>query len=291
MGWFDKKEKAEDTSTATAVAPATANTNMNLAQVEEYDVVADDLRQSIAKIKGRTTAVKAVKVAVSVLYPISAAIAADDRRKEAARKKAEEEALKNPTPGKEIAGEGVFLGQFRPKGRDGKSLGVVFNAFAAPEDLTDTSGKKETFKYVDAVKRVKGLKDFHGHDGESYATDKELNQALKSGSYKGGWVIPTRELLIGTEADGPTGIRKGGVVQPDNLYDHREKGDLKGTFCTKAASGSGFPQWYWSCTEDREDPACVWDAGFSDGYGGWARKGIIRLSCRLVRLVPVPAAS
>jgi hypothetical protein len=296
MGWFDKKEDkatpgsvgSEDTAAATAAAPAPANTNTATPSVaEEYDAVEAELLQAIARIKGRAAPQKAVPVAVSILYPISAAIAADERKKEAARKKAEEEALKNPTPGREIAGEGIFLGQYRPKDRAGNSLGKVFNVFAAKEDLTDASGKKETFKYVDAVKRVATLKGFHGHDGKSYATDKELYKALKDGSYDGGWVIPTRELLIGTEAGGPTGIRKGTVIQPDNLYDHRTKGALKDTFCTKAASGSGCPQWYWSCTERRDDPDRAWGADFSDGNGDWGHKDSSRLSCRLVRLVPV----
>ena len=203
-------------------------------------------------------------------------------------------------PGQKMPDGTIYLGRYSPKDRDGNSLSKTFNVFAAPEDLTDTSGKKDTFKYVDAVKRVKDLKGFHGHDGESYATDKELNQALKNGTYKGGWIIPTRELLIGTEADGPSGIRKGGVVRPDNLYDHREKGALKGTFCTEAVrDGSSSKQSYWSCTEYREYPGeyppCVWVANFSDdGFEGWGPSDISRmswvpkpLSCRPVRLVEV----
>lgn len=190
-------------------------------------------------------------------------------------------------PGQKMPDGTVYLGQYKPKDRDGKSLSKTFNVFAAPEDLTDTIGKKQTFKYIDAVKRLKDLKDFHGYDGESYASDKKLNQALKKGIYKGGWIIPTRELLIGTQADGPIGVHIGGAVQPDNLFDHRDKGLFKGSFCMKAARDCGFSESYWSCTEDCENPALVWSASLWDGYQNWNHKDISSLSCRLVRLVPV----
>ena len=192
------------------------------------------------------------------------------RLKEAAEAKAK--ILKDAEPGQRIAGEGIFLGQYQSK-----DLGKIFNVFAAPEDLPDT------MKYVDAVKYIAELKGWHGFDGTNYATDKEFNQALKEGTYTGGWIIPTRELLIGTEADGPSRIGKGTVIQPDNLYDHRNKGAFKGTFTTAA----NYPQWYWSCMEHRDHPSDVWFADFSDGYEGWDNKDYYRLSCRPVRLVPV----
>lgn len=229
----------------------------------------DKLRQAIAKIKGHM-APQAVKDSVSDTCLT--------------------DVHKNSKPGEKIAGEGIFLGRVKnPKDREGNTITGIFNMFAAPEDLTDLSDKKKTFKYEDVVKRVKGLKNFHGHDGESYATDKEFYSALKKGTYKGGWIIPTREMLIGTNADSPGGKRAGtaGAVQPDNLYGHRKKGSLKNTFCTEATNDSDYPQWYWSCTENRKDPGCVWNADFSDGDESWNRKDNHQLSCRLVRLVPV----
>ena len=197
-------------------------------------------------------------------------------------------------PGQKMPDGTIYLGRYSPKDREGNSLSKTFNVFAAPEDLP------KTMSYVDTVKYIAQLKKWHGYDGEIYATDKDLYAAIKSGSYNGGWTIPTRELLIGTEADGPSGIRKGGVVRPDNLYDHREKGALKGTFCTEAVrDGSSSKQSYWSCTEYREYPGeyppCVWVANFSDdGFEGWGPSDISRmswvpkpLSCRPVRLVEV----
>lgn len=82
------------------------------------------------------------------------------------------------------------------------------------------------------------------------------------------WRMPTREEL-------------------QLMYDHK---DAIGGF-KMSNSGSDFPQWYWSCTEHREFPAHVWGANFSDGNVDWDHKDNLRLSCRLVRLVPVSAAS
>ncbi|MBI3440597.1 MAG: hypothetical protein HY052_02140 [Proteobacteria bacterium] len=180
-------------------------------------------------------------------------------------------------------GQSVYLGQYVPKDRDGNSLGKIFNVFAAPQDLTDASGKKETFKYVNAVKRIAELKNWNGFDGTNYATDKEIYQALKDGSYNGGWIIPTRDLLSGKDVDG-------NATTPDNLHAHKNTGALAGTFTT-AASGSGYPGWYWSSTENRDDSSGVHGVRFSDGYESWDRKDSLRLSCRPVRLVAASAPS
>lgn len=172
-----------------------------------------------------------------------------------------------------------YIGQYAPRDRNGVSLGKIFNVYAAPEDLP------ETMKYVDAVKHIAGLKKWHGYDGTNYPTDKEIYAALKDGSYKGGWIIPTRELLVGTEPDGKDGVREGKVIQPDNLFDHQNKGAFKGTFKTAAASFSDFPDCYWSSTEGRDNPSHVWDVRFSDGKEAWHYKDCNRFSCRPVRLV------
>lgn len=69
--------------------------------------------------------------------------------------------------------------------------------------------------------------------------------------------------------------------------------DEIGTFCTKAASGSDYPDWYWSSTENRDNSSYVHVVRFSDGNESWFHKDDIRLSCRPVRLVaasaPTPA--
>ena len=211
---------------------------------------------------------------------VDATIAAEKE----ALKKAEAEVLANAQIGQMIAGHGVFIGVWTPKDRAGNSLGKTFNVFAAPQDLTNTSGQKVVLRYVDAVKRIAGLRGWNGFDGTHYATDKELYKALKDGSYNGGWIIPTRELLVGTNL--LTGTDPGGnQTQPDNLYTHKEKGVLKSTF-TIATSKSACPDWYWSSTEHRNEPTFVCVVRFLDGDAVWYLKNDVGSSCRPVRLEP-----
>ncbi len=184
------------------------------------------------------------------------------------------------TPGQLVKGQGVFAGTWEPKDRDGKSLGKIFNVFAAPQDLP------ETMKYVGAVKHIAKLKGWNGFDGTHYATDKEIYKALKDGSYDGGWIIPTRDILRGNDVDGKD-------TTPDNFFAHQNRGAFKGTFKTATASVSRYPGWYWSSTEDRDTSSCVRVVCFSGGYENWFTKDNFLLSCRPVRLVeasaPAPA--
>lgn len=183
------------------------------------------------------------------------------------------EAPQPPEAGQKMPDGTIYLGQYKPKDHDGNSLSKAFNVFAAPEDLP------ETMRYVGAVKHIARLKKWNGYDGTNYATDKELYAAIKSGSYNGGWVIPTRDILHGKDVDGKE-------TTPDNILAHKDKGSLKGTFkMTASGDGSDFPVWYWSSTEDRDYPSGVWVVRFSDGYGVWLLKDDSRLSCRPVRLV------
>ena len=183
------------------------------------------------------------------------------------------EALKNPQPGQLMPDGTVYLGKYSPKDRDGNSLSKTFNVFAAPEDLP------EPMKYVDAVKHIAKLKDWHGYDGTNYAADKELYAAIKSGSYNGGWIIPTSDILRGNDVDGK-------ATTPDNLYAHKDTGALKGTFRMAASSSFGWLDWYWSFTELRIYSANVAFVRFSNGNEVWGPKDSGRMSCRPVRLVP-----
>jgi hypothetical protein len=79
----------------------------------------------------------------------------------------------------------------------------------------------------------------------------------------------------------------------DNLHilqKNQNEGSLKGTFKKVASSGSDYPVWYWSSTENRDSPSDVWNVRFSDGLEDWNHKDLIRLSCRPVRLVAAPGS-
>ncbi len=174
-----------------------------------------------------------------------------------------------------IEGKGVYMGTWEPKDRDDSNIGKTFNVFAAPEDLTDASGTKVLVTFNEAARQVTSLRNWHGHDGGNFANDTALYNALKNGTYNGEWFIPTRDLLCGKDL-------AGNKVRGDNLYDHRDTGDLKGTFTT--ASGSANAHWYWSCTEPRGNSSDVWAVRFSDGDDDWSGKDIHRLSCRPCRV-------
>jgi hypothetical protein len=208
--------------------------------------------------------------------------------KGAAQKQAESEALKAPQIGQTIPGKGVFVGVWKPKDRDGNSLGKAFNVYAAPQDLTDESGQKALLTFKDAAKRLTALGNWHGYNGGDFGNDTALYKALGNGSYHGEWFIPPRELLVGTDLNG-------NKVQDDNLYANQGKGDLKGTFTTARGSSSDYPDWYWSCTERRDGQSLIWKTRFSDGYDVWNNIDYTRLSCRpcrvevLAKKPPAPA--
>lgn len=182
------------------------------------------------------------------------------------------------------AEEGVFIGRWRPKDRNGNSLGKIFNIFAAPQDLTDTSGRKLILKFDDAVKGVAELKNWHGHDGGNFANDTAVYNAIKEGGYKGEWFIPTRDLLSGCNLLMGHDLDRDDLKK-DSLYKHRDRGVLKGTFSAEAPDDLDYPDMYWSCTEHCESQFNVWTVRFSSGYEGVYSKGGVRLSCRPVRLV------
>lgn len=132
------------------------------------------------------------------------------------------------------------------------------------------NGRKYKLVLVDEYAKPYRLTITKNFDFEVYSQDLPetmtyLNAVKVAKKIGDGWRIPTKEELL-------------------LLYEYRNE---IGGFCTEYKCGSGFPQWYWSCTERREDPAFVWNADFSDGNVDWYHKDSNRLSCRLVRLVPV----
>ncbi len=187
----------------------------------------------------------------------------------------------NPEIGRWVPRQGIYLGKYKPVDRYGISLGKVFNVFAAPEDLP------VAMTYVDTVKYIAKLKKWHGFNGTNYPTAEKIYAALKRGSYKGGWIIPPRELLCGSGLDSMSGVRQGKVIQPDNLFDHQNKGTFKGSFKTVVSSGSDFSDWYWTSTVVGSSPPVAWYVSFSGGRESWHLKDYIQGNCRPVRLVEV----
>lgn len=179
--------------------------------------------------------------------------------------------------GKLIEGKGIYLGTWEPKDKNGRTLGKIFDIYAAPEDIRNGSGNLlKTFN--NAVEHVAGLRNYHGHDGGNFANETAVLEAVRNNpAALEKWFLPTMELL--------RGIKSGGnKIQPANLYDSRNTGSFKNTFIT-TKSGSGYALfWYWSLTEDPDSPSYVYVCGFADrGEGGWVHKDNNKLSSRVVR--------
>ncbi len=187
--------------------------------------------------------------------------------------------------GQMVEDKGVYVGIWRPIDREGRKLNAEFNVFAAPKDtryLTNTkSGKLAT--YNDDVKRIAGLQDICGNDGVMLANDAAIYDAVRTGNHAAlaKWHMPVKELVNGRNIDGED-------VQPDNLYAHKDKGALKGTFTDKV--GSDLARWYWTASEPRGNPSHVYGVDFTDGDGDWDHEDNHGLSSRPVRAELRPAA-
>jgi hypothetical protein len=245
----------------------------------EYAVMPKELRAAAASIKGHTLVPDAavVKIPVEEAFPISAVIVREERLKEAAQKKAEEDAKKNLRPGYQAGDKGIFVATIERKDRSGKS--IKLNLFAMPTDLDppDDTGKN-CRQFVEAAKEIGNRSDGLKLDPENY--EKGLIAALENGSAFGKWVIPFREWVDGKDRDGNVvaGLEK------NNLYALQNEGDFKKTFTTEDHSDSNFPNRYWSCTELRDSSPHVWGVRISDGVVDWGNKEYNRLSCRPCRV-------
>ena len=177
--------------------------------------------------------------------------------------------------GQLIEGKGVYVGTWEPTDNNGRTLGKVFDLYAAPEDIRKGNGDNLLMTFNKAVKHVAGLQNWHGHNGGNFENEKAVIQAVRNNpDALRNWFIPTREILHGQNTNGDK-------VQRDNLYDHRGKMPRGSEFVTK--SGSGFARWYWSCTEGRVVSSRVYVVAFSVGLGDWVYTGNLELSTRPVR--------
>ncbi len=156
--------------------------------------------------------------------------------------------------GQTIEDKGVFIGTWEPR-VNGKSLGKIFNVYAAPKDLpedqADPYSDKAMLSFNDAVKRVAGTKDWFGHDGGNFENDAALLKAIRKNTYNGEWVIPPMDLMYLPPTPGVIGD----YGAPRLLYNAQNKGDLEDTF--EKLEGSSTSQWYWSSTETPTDPNYV----------------------------------
>jgi hypothetical protein len=138
-----------------------------------------------------------------------------------------------------VEGKGVYVGPWAPMDQQKRALGRVFDLYAAPEDFKSGRGNLST-TYNEAVQRVAGLKNFHGHDGGHFETEAAiLDAALSDPAALGKWFIPTQSMLNGH-------IEGQKAKNLFNLYAACEQGAFKGTFVRKVAPYGTYQ--YWSST-------------------------------------------
>jgi hypothetical protein len=136
-----------------------------------------------------------VPVPTNEAFPVAAADMRTDQLRKADEQKKEAKEIQDKI-GQPMDG-GIFFRQVSILGQD-------FNVIAAPQNLTDDSGKVVEFKYNGAKARVAELLDWNGRNGTDYATSEDLVQAVKDGSYVldgAGWFIAPREWLMDAVGD------------------------------------------------------------------------------------------
>lgn len=131
--------------------------------------------------------------------------------------------IANPEVGDYVPGKGAYIGDWVMTDSGGNSLSEVFAVYADVADVMDKNGNRALLSGDMAQQHVLRLKGHDGHDGEIYYSERSFRKAVQNGDYKGGWIIPPRELLMGKTPSG----RK---IEGGYLYAARDKGVLSGTF-------------------------------------------------------------
>jgi hypothetical protein len=226
--------------------------------------------------------------ATAVINPLANMKSREENSKRAAQQDAlrqtAAEIFKDVKIGQTIEKKGIYIGLFEVS--PNPSSLKIYGLYAAPEDLTDSFRNKK-LAFNNASIEIASLRNWHGHDGSYFASSAEVFAALKFGrhrnhinymTYKGQWFVPPLEFLRGVDS-------KGNKVHPNNLYDHRNTGDFKGTFTTSKDNAGGDK--YMSSTEplDRNSRGTIF-VHFSDGlwgYGKAANTSLASINCRLCR--------
>lgn len=213
---------------------------------------------AIAAVKGHEP-VQPVPASAADVCPIAAAVVQQQERRKAAQVTAQRKALDEKV-GQQMGTDGIFMGQVT-------LLGRTFNVFAAPQDLTNEAGQVVDFKVGEAQARLATLTDFNGHDGTNFKDDQEFMDALENSTYDGGWVIPPRLLLVGTD-------NAGSAAQPANIVTCAQKDKLPGIDKASKYLSSSF-----------NEKSFVTVAEMPKGTISNGSPGIARGKCRPVRLV------
>jgi hypothetical protein len=128
--------------------------------------------------------------------------------------------------------KGILLApEFQHVNSQGKRVGPVLDYFVAPKDTRRLCLFNQMSSYDDDIKLIAEMKSVSGHGGILLPDDTAIyNTAATNADKLALWHMPTLALVNGQNAHGK-------VVNTDNMYAHKDKGALKGTFTDKVRRG------------------------------------------------------
>lgn len=175
------------------------------------------------------------------------------------------------------AQKGILLAPaFQHLDRKGNRVGPVVDYFAAPKDTRFLGGWGQLCTYKRDIERIANLEDVCGHGGILLLNDAAIYDAAKKSNLAtlAMWHMPTLPLVNGRNIGSDQ-------VNPNNMYAHKNKGVLQGTFTDK--TGSYGARWYWTATELSDNRSLLHDVDFTDGGVDSDPKDNCFLSSRPVR--------
>lgn len=177
--------------------------------------------------------------------------------------------------GQLVEGEGLYVGRWSPRDPLQKGLGQTFNVFAAPHDLM------RPYTYDKASDRVAGISHWQGHAGEGLHSAESIRAALREKTYKGGWIIPPRELLCGSAHGELSSV----ITNESHLIAVLDSAERGHAF--RRRDDNYDPAYYFSSTLNPSAPDKVYAVRPNDRRGGWVVRDKQAMLCRPVRLVAV----
>lgn len=148
-------------------------------------------------------------------------------------------------------------------------VGRTLNIFTSRKDFGVMTAN-------DAMVRLGWVKNWEGHDGldvgKDHGYEGRVFEAWKDGSGLDKWVVMPMVVLEGRDD-----LTESKIFEA-NLYDKKFESDLKGSLITGGSDSDA--EWYWSCTETRDNPDHVWNVRPSDGIVVWDLRGYGRSSVR-----------
>ncbi len=126
---------------------------------------------------------------------------------------------------KHIEGKGIYLGKWEPKDEFGRSLSMVFDLYAAPQNLFTHDARQllVPFNKLYEVLDQRNLADAENDKPTlMFSTYETLASHLRKGEYKGQWFLPTEDILIYMLKNAYKGDLRNVFVRADEYHINRD---------------------------------------------------------------------